>query len=329
MKNYSDLNFAWGDTDGIREIMLSLHSTSVTGMDLMNLNQGYPPHEGKSNLIEEIGKLIKNLTKKDYKHVIITNGATNGLCAALSSLSPKEIFFNDRYFGFYPGIAKQFCNNVQSISLKDSAFHHQSNSVVIIDSPSNPRGDLILEAQSLSAGPISVIWDSCYWSPTYVQNLDKTPMPAHDIMVGSFSKLSGINGIRIGWLATDSDSIHEKALDYITHNLCGVSGLSQDLAYGILKNVNMEKFYAKSAQLVQDNKNELSGISRLFGGQKIPDLGMFAYWQADSDLLKKIKELGIVFTSGVSIGGTENEVRINLGRKRELTKNMIDKIKTL
>jgi aspartate/methionine/tyrosine aminotransferase len=327
--NNPNLQFGWGDTDGIREIMLNLYPSDFESSDLFSLDQGYPAHEGHPELIEEIKKLIKNLTKKDYKHVIITNGATNGLCASLHSLSPKEIFINDRYFGFYPGITKQFSRNVQSIPLKDSSFHHQSGSVVILDSPSNPRGDLITELDSLSATTPKVIWDAAYWSPTYVTGLDNMPMPTHDIMVGSLSKLTGINGIRVGWVATDSDEIYAKAADYVTHNLCGVSGLSQDLAKRILTHVNLEKFYSQSNQLLQDNKNELSSVANLFGGQPIPDLGMFAYWNADDLLLSKIKEAGIVFTCGSSVGGNKNEVRINLARKRHLTKNLVDILKKI
>lgn len=322
-----NLNFGWGDTDGIREIMMRLYPTAHENSDLLSLDQGYPAHEGHPELILEVKKLVKDLTKKDYKHILITNGATNGLCAALHSMSPKEIFINDRYFGFYPGITKQFSGNVQSIPIKDSAFHHQSGSVVIIDSPSNPRGELITELDSLSANPLQVIWDAAYWSPTYASGLDKLPMPAHDIMVGSLSKLTGINGIRVGWIATNSDSLYEKANDYITHNLCGVSGLSQDLARRILKHVDLETFYAQSNQLIQDNKSELSRVSSLFDGQKIPDLGMFAYWKADDLLLSKIKESGIVFTCGSTVGGNKNEVRINLARKRHLTKNLVDILK--
>jgi len=49
----------------------------------------------------------------------------------------------------------------------------------------------------------------------------------------------------------------------------------------------------------------------------------------DAELLKKIKDAGIIFTSGSFIGGTESEVRINLSRKRHLTKNLVDLLKKI
>lgn len=323
-----DLNFGWGDTDGIREIILDMYADNkkMSDYSLININQGYPAHEGCPKLIEEVKKLAKNLTGKDYKHIIITNGATNALCASLSAIAPSEIFINDRFFSFYPGIAKQFSENVNFLNLKESAFHHADNAVAIVDSPTNPRGELISEIKSLSSGKLNVIWDGAYWSPTYVSDFKEKKVLEHDIMVGSISKLTGINGIRLGWLATDDDSIYKNAVDYITHTLCGVSALSQELAFSILKHVNMEKFYAKSAQLISENKDEISRLSPLFGNQKVPEMGMFVYWKADKDLIEKIKSLGVVFTSGTSVGGTEDEVRINLGRKKYLTKNMVDLI---
>lgn len=326
MSNLADLNFGWGDTDGIREIMLNLYADDKKMADysLININQGYPQHEGSPKLILKVRELVKNLTNKDYKHIIITNGATNALCASLSAIAPSEIFINDRFFSFYPGIAKQFSDNVHFINIKNSCLNHKENSAIIIDNPSNPRGELLSSINTASLAKLNVIWDGAYWSPTYVPNLYKKEILPHDVMIGSLSKLTGINGIRLGWLATDDDDVYQKAVDYITHVLCGVSALSQELAYSILEHVNMEKFYAQSAQLISDNKNELARLSPMFGGQNVPEMGMFVFWQADKDLIEKIKNLGVVFTSGAAIGGTEEEVRINLGRKKYLTKNMVD-----
>jgi aspartate/methionine/tyrosine aminotransferase len=324
--NNPDLNFGWGDTDGIREIILNLYSDNKKGSEysIINIDQGYPPHEGDPKLIEEVKKLIKNLTNKEYAHVIITNGATNGLYATFSAISPSEVFINDRFFSFYPGIAKQFSKKVHFLNLKESSFAHEENSIVVIDNPSNPRGEIITNVNSLSENKLNIIWDAAYWSPTYVPDLYQKSIVQHDFMVGSLSKLTGINGIRLGWVATDNTEVYKKIADYVTHSLCGVSALSQDLAYSILKHVNMEKFYAQSSQLIQDNKNEISRLSTLFDNQSVPEMGMFVYWKVDPKLLEKIKDMGVVFTSGVAIGGTEDEVRINLGRKKHLTKNLVD-----
>jgi aspartate/methionine/tyrosine aminotransferase len=327
--NNPDLNFGWGDTDGIREIMLDRYSKDVpshpkTGTDIFNLDQGYPAHEGNPELILLVKDLIKKLTKKEYKHVLITNGATNGICATLSALSPEEIYINDRYFSFYPGITKQFAKKVFSVSFKKDIISHHPDAVAVIDSPSNPRGDLIIDLETASDTKIDTVWDAAYWSPAYVPSLQNMPMPEHRVMVGSLSKLTGINGIRLGWIATDEDAVYEKCLDYITHNLCGVSGLSQDLAISILKYVDLDRFFSDSASLLADNKSEFSRVSSLFGNQKIPDLGMFIYWNVDPALLQKVKNAGIIFTSGSFIGGKENEIRINLSRKKHLTKNLVD-----
>lgn len=326
-----DLNFSWGDTDGVREIILNMYADNkkMSEYSLMNIDKGYPPHEGDPNLIAEIKKLIARLTNKDYKHVIITNGATNAICAALSAMSPSEIFINDRFFSLYPGIAAQFTKNVHFLNIKNSTLQNSDNSVAIVDNPSNPRGEIISNIHSVPTNKLGVIWDAAYWSPTYVPNLNSRSILPHDVMVGSISKLTGINGIRIGWFATDDDELYKKAAEYITLTLCGVSALSQDLAYSILKHVNMEKFYAESAQLIQDNKNEMAKLSQLFNGQQVPEIGMFIYWQADKELINKINNLGVTFTSGTSVGGHENEIRINLGRKRHLTKNLVEILKKL
>lgn len=322
-------DFAWGDTRGIREIMLK-HAPFLNLMQFDFGTFGYPPHPGRPELREAISKLIEDLTGRRYQYVLVTNGALNGLAAYIHAARLNQnwiqaeatgaIHTNDLFFGRYPGLAA----NANLFHETDSEFPApEREDIWIIDSPTNPTGELLAKGRLERC-----VWDAAYYTPTYCGfsnsggKLECHPTkPLHEAMVGSLNKLTGINGLRIGWLATDNKLIYDKALEYMTSDLCGVSQPSQVVAHKLLKTVDMDAFYGESKAMLDDNKHEMSRLQALFSNQILPYHGMFWLVEVDQKLKDLLEKASVQVMPGDQCGDYDREsVRFNLGNS---TKSML------
>jgi aspartate/methionine/tyrosine aminotransferase len=173
-----------------------------------------------------------------------------------------------------------------------------------------------------------------YYSPTYcgVGVADGTlrcapTKPAHEAVAGSLSKLTGINGIRIGWLSTDSLSLYHKAREYVASTSCGISYPSQFIADQILRKVNLDDFYKESNDLLNCNKEQLNKLGCILGHQPIPKFGMFALFEIDDKLEALLQKASVKVMPGNLCGDVNrHSIRINLANSRELTKLMVNTI---
>lgn len=325
MKEYLH-DFAWGDTRGIREIMSKMmYAEGITNSVPWHAF-GYPPHEGESKLIQYTRSLIENLTGHRYKHILITNGATHALNAYIGAIKDNFVTTlntHKLYFIFYPGIAK---NHILNHDTTDHLYSRE-DTVTIVDSPSNPEGKLYIN------GPKeNVIWDAAYYTPAYCGQGKKDSLeciqmiPNHMAMAGSFNKLTGINGLRVGWLATDDDYTYHAALQYIEHDICGVSYPSQYMALQIIKYVDLNRFYSDSKDLIDNNKTEMTKLGYLFGNQDIPNVGMFALLEADKKLKKLLEKASVNVMDGALCGDERQSVRFNLANGNQATSDMVKAI---
>lgn len=322
-------DFGWGDTRGVREVMVeSLASRGILfdryPSSLRSL--GYPPHEGSAELIEAVRDLVKDLTGKRYKHVLITNGATHALNAYVyvkaNYLIREQLYLktDTLYFPFYPNISK--IHNVLHVPSKLDFPCPDKIRVYIADSPSNPMG--LTRPDGLEG---DTVWDAAYFSPTYctwTMRSGAVLMPKHEAMAGSLNKLTGLNGLRVGWLAMDDDLLYKKAFEYVEADLCGISLLSQNLARDILVKVDLDSFYIKSRWVLDCNRGELEKLGNIFGNQLIPCSGMFALFEVDAKIRRLLEKASVVTTPGHVIGDIRRDsVRINLANTNDETKDMV------
>lgn len=315
-------DFAWGDTRGIREIMLR-HAAFLQVSNMPWENFGYPPHDGQPQLKTEINNLIMKLTGKTYKHILVTGGATHALNAGVAAMktgTTRFLYTNKLFFSRYPGIAA----NLSLQHIKTDKVYPRDGDIGIIDSPSNPQGKISGE------GNKSVIWDAAYYSPTYCglgSPLKCHPViPQHVAMAGSLNKLTGVNGLRIGWLATDDTLLYDRALAYVTSNQCGISQPSQYAAHQILTKVSMTTFFIESKALIDANKTEMQRLEYLFGYQEMPRHGMFILYEVDDKLKKLFEKASLLVMPGSQCGDDRDSVRFNLGNQNQLTRDMVNAV---
>lgn len=323
-------DFGWGDTSGVRHVMSKfIRNNGILEADLYRdvSDMGYPPHDGDQELCESVRRIVFDLTGKIYSYVLITNGATHALNSyiyAKKSVEPSinHLQTNKLYFPFYKSIAK-----INNLSHMTQLSYMPIKSVRIVDSPSNPLGHFSNESVGLNT-----VWDAAYHSPTYCGVIKEgklvTPemKPAHEAMVISLNKLTGITGMRIGAILTDDPNLTLRCYDYIESTLCGASVPSQDMANAIL-NLDLQPFYVDSKRVLDGNREQLLRLGYLFGHQAIPANGMFALMEVDDRLKKLFIKANVKFKDGSEVGDDRNSVRINLGKTNTETRNMINAIR--
>lgn len=229
MKQY---NLGWGESVAIRHALLDslkfIPPIQFGYTELANLS--YPKHEGDQELVELTKKVIYRQMGCWYNNILITNGATGAVTIALRAFQQRGIDFCSTrqapYFSLYPAMIRAAGMNHIRGNLS------KCESIYLLDSPSNPQGEF------LPGGTQNTIWDAVYYSKAYMS--EPAPTPAHEILCGSYSKLLGLNGIRVGWIACDDNLLFERMRELVTAEYCGISAPSTAILVNILKNMTQE-----------------------------------------------------------------------------------------
>lgn len=315
-------SFSWGDTRGLRETLLSIYKDlSFQGLPLEKY--GYPPYDGDHDLIALTKGLIKSLTGIDYKYLIITPGCTSAVNIAIAAMKKpytQYVATRNLYYPRYPSMIEHV-NELKHLKGIEKA---EPFDIILVDSPSNPLGEVGINNVTLSN---DVIWDGAYHSPVYGIPFGVNSVPKAKAFCGSFSKFTGINGIRLGWLATDNIVIYNSAHEYAKGDFCGTSYPSQEIVKRILSDGDrLNTYYIKSKAMIDNNKCEILKLKNIFGQDDIPNFGMFAFFKTDDKMEKLFEKAGIEFTNGKDCGAMYQSVRINLGNSNEDTKEMVKRI---
>jgi len=316
------LDFSWGDTRGLRKAILSIYKNLNTLQMMPLQNYGYPPYEGDHGLVNQLKALTKRLTNLDYSYICLTSGCTHAVNASIFALSSDRtnyVVTRNVYYPRYPDMVSMA--GLIHVTGKNSWYSDAD--LIIIDSPSNPEGLIGINSELKSD---NIIWDAAYHTPTYGV-LPGTNNVESKVFCGSLSKLTGINGIRLGWTATNDQDLHDSVVKYVKSSVCGVSYPSQYVAKEILSSLeNLETYFKESAKLVSYNKEEVLKLKDVFGSDHISNYGMFAFFKVDDTMLKLFDKAKVKFTSGKDCGADYPSVRINLANTNEQTKEMVQRI---
>lgn len=326
----------WGESVAVRKSFVEASGNFYIPFNNEDIiNMGYTPHEGDPAMIEATRKIIERQTGIHYDYIVLTHGATGALHVALTSL--ERIGFDDIYtlpapfFRMYPDIIRN-SGLYRSSQVED--FSDQTPGIVLIDSPSNPlgvihSGDLRLTSNGFISPTLDyrhvVVWDSVYHTGSYLPRNVKVP-PAHDINVGSYSKMTGINGIRIGWVATNNGIFYERIKQVVAANYCGLSAAQNRIALDLVTHVDWDLFEAKSRNKLDANREEWSKLEKYFGDKAVYPVGMFYYAPADVACRELLDKVGVTYFGGEQLHHTKEFLRINLGQDVELVRDAVKAI---
>jgi aspartate/methionine/tyrosine aminotransferase len=315
MKEYK---FCWGEPYCIRDALKSFYKNKTSKIDTDLIS--YQVYEGNPELINKTRDFIKNTTGTEYKFIVITQGTTGAINIVLRSLQRK--FKYDKcatykyYFPYYPSIINK--NNYRHIVQKtpEFIFSNDSNTLNLIDSPSNPTGNMFFCHDAKN----SIIWDSVYHNPVFVNN--NITNPEHRVNCGSYSKAFGLTGARIGWIATNDETDYAVFKDENMYENCSISYLSQSFVLDVLINTDTNAFMRHSKHLVNNNREMFHKISYMFDNQPVPDNGMYYAAWADPHTNKLLNRLNIKSIK-LDVDAKYEYLRFNLAQINAITNKAV------
>jgi L-tryptophan--pyruvate aminotransferase len=252
-----------------------------------------------------------------HYQVVIGNGATQVIQAAIWALNSQRVFARRPYFQRFPVMSRMAeAEWVRDDDFAKNKFYPQTTEIVT--SPNNPDGEIYLEP-ALEDNR-RVIFDACYNWPQYMRNNQPIPMNK-DLMVYSLAKATGHAGTRIGWALVADPHIAASMRDFIEYQSCGVSIEAQQKAYAVIHdhllgfdsvmNYGWVKLTGRWDRVVH------AGLTA-----ERPN-GMFLWIQEPSkDYFKKHEILGI---DGERFG-REGWIRLNMGCSDEDFEEFMDRV---
>lgn len=280
--------------------------TYALGTDVLPTQTAYPPFSGNADTIAE----IKRYYGKDYKHIIITNGAKQAISAAFYAAreirKARGVDHPIPYWPSYPTLAYEL----------GLAFNADINDTIsCITTPNNPNGD-----QSFDPNTKYFLWDAAYAHSVYGFRGRK---PVHEIAVFSMAKTLGLSGLRVGFAATNDDDLARAMAYFVEISTSGVSIASQFILSRLLDvasnyQVEVERLYRNARQCLNSNADTFNTLITPYC-TKVSDLrsGMFAWFQpADLERFNMaITASKIKLVTGEACGGSPDHFRMSLGLK--------------
>ena len=309
-------DLSWGEPVCVREVLDKHYRQSFKPIDILNM--GYAPDDGNEVLVELIQDYLLDTCGKTYEHVIVTTGTVSAINVVLRTFQKYEgtkyVSTYSNHFPWYPHI-------IEKNGLKHRLHHLrvEDNQMKLIDMPSNVTGNM-----SQSNFGDKCLWDSVYYNPVYI-NSPRLSLRPHRVNVGSFSKVLGLTGLRIGYIATDSTTDYKRFQSENLYESGTISQPSQALITDILETMPFDKFYYHAKASVNNNRESLNKINHLFNGQMVQNNGMFYAVQADSKAVS-ILDKALVKYVVLSEDGSGQFIRFNLGQNNKITADAVKEI---
>ena len=301
-----DLGF--GNSFLVRELLFEKKGISIKAFNPGSFD--YDSTETQQKVIDLAKYVFSTFMGIRPYYVGLSHGATGGITAAIRSSGASQIIYSKHYFPYYPKMV--------AIS-KNSGI---DGVLQIIDSPSNPEG--LLRSSKIGFSHYTV-FDGAYHNPIYLPLHKGFHVPQHDVAVGSFGKLFGLNGIRLGFYGTDSVFFHSKMEENILSETAGLSVPGMELLLERVRDLNIVDFTIEAGRRMDDNRNELSRLERFFESP-VPDCGMFYFPVAEPMVRELLEKAGIKYIDGIDCGSFDGHIRLSLGQTRELTKEAVEAI---
>lgn len=189
----------------------------------------YPTLDGHPALITELRK------RHNERYIVVTNGAKQALAAAFyaykKNADRSAVAHPAPYWPSYPTLARQ-------VGMYFRGGRGYDDYVNCVTHPNNPDG------AEHKFGEIYDVWDAVYAHSVY--GWDYT-VPEHQCSVWSASKLLGLSGVRVGWLATEEKWLADAAREHVELTTSGVSVPAQQIVADALLALNVEPAYYKEA----------------------------------------------------------------------------------
>lgn len=327
------LNLGWGDPHFLLEILHVMHKPNHFADVSSISNCTYSPDLGEELLLGEIRQITKKLTGEDYKYFLITNGATQALNTIMrvwkASHGLQRVITSQTGYPYSHMMAKksQLIHRKVDLSTfeRSSLKHGGLKDLIIVESPSNPFGEqfyhkngTVIDNQSFT------VWDGVYHNPIY--NACPAIKPPHHVFVGSFSKLLGLTGARVGWLATNHEYYFDRFAQDSLYENATVSKPSQKMIIDILQNIDLMTFMKLGKNSLDQNRQILNELSGLLGTD-IQEKGMFYCAEVDDKMLNLFNKANVHHIQFEI--DDKKFIRLNIGQTRDILTKAVKAIKKI
>lgn len=300
-----ELDLGWGDPHFLLEILGKVYTQPIGGI-LAPQNCTYAPDCGDETLLRYIKDITEQTTGLKYKHYLITNGATQAINTVMrvwkERYCHKNVVTSHLGYPYYPDMVGKTDLNYIQADLK--TYEPSEKDIILVDSPSNPLGE-----QSARTFFTNTLWDAVYHNPIY--NACPAIKPVHKAYVGSFSKLLGLTGARVGWIATNDIVEFEAFIKESLMENATVSQLSQKYVKNVLEQIDLAQFMRLGKNSLDQNREELQKLSSLLGSD-VQEKGMFYCAEVDQKMYDLFQKAEIKYVP-LSYEGKQL-IRLNIGQ---------------
>uniref|UniRef100_A0A7J3QGB0 Aminotransferase n=1 Tax=Ignisphaera aggregans TaxID=334771 RepID=A0A7J3QGB0_9CREN len=253
--------------------LIELEEYGVDINSILSLDIGYGWTRGSPELRERISELYREVVKPD--NILVTNGSAEAnFITVLSVISSNDVVLVDvpNYMQI-PGLLEWV--NAKAIYLWreppdwrfsiDKAIEYMRSyrpKAIFVNDPNNPTGsymkreelrELAEEAEKIGA---ILIFDEVYWGSERNEPKNSIAEVANSegfISVSGLSKVYGLPGLRIGWIATGLSRYVDRMLGLKDYTTIAPSILSDYIASKILTRRNIERLRDRARKIVEKN----------------------------------------------------------------------------
>jgi len=324
---------------------------------------GYPDNRGEPALRRAVAERLERAHGLSYdpnREILITDGATGGLCAALGVLIQPgdEVLLPDPIYDAYTGPIELWGGKPVGIpsSIVDGRFTFDRAGLakawsprarlILINTPWNPTGTVLRQAELqtvtdfAAAKNLFVISDEIYETLVY-DGKKHIPLPgistearARTLLVNSLSKTYAMTGWRVGYCAGPAWLIEAMLLVW-QQSSRGPATFVQDAAIAALSlgeghYRDMAAEYQKRRDLVVSRLQGIPGVTPL-----VPEGGLFVMLDVrplgkSSDEIRRclLHQSGVVLIHGAAYGpGGEGTLRVSFAAGGAVLERGLEKLR--
>jgi aspartate/methionine/tyrosine aminotransferase len=311
----------------------------------------YPPVEGFNELRSLIAEYLKESRGLEVRgeNVLVTAGASEAFLIALMTVldAGDTIILPDPTYPQHSLAANLFDNvrtdyyNQDSNVSEQVAGKNNRRTLILVCSPNNPTGrivqgsDLKKLVEHARESDSIIISDETYLEIFFGGNMPVSPGSfdanlENTIIIGSFSKNMGVTGLRVGFLASEKNTVGKAGMVRYATSLTS-NTLGQRVVLKTLPLISEISGYVRMS-VEKRLRTFLHGFKRtdlLKVYEPQGSLYIFPYlpFKSFEFCLELARETGVVLAPGQGFGPSgEKHVRISFGAREEDIRNSIELI---
>ncbi|CAH2066590.1 unnamed protein product [Thlaspi arvense] len=302
--------------------------------------------------IKELHGAVGNAATED-RYIVVGTGSTQ-LCQAavhaLSSLAgtqPVSVVAAAPYYSTYVEETTYVRSGMYKWEGDAWRFDKKGSYIELVTSPNNPDGTI---RETVVNRPdddeAKVIHDYAYYWPHYTPI---TRRQDNDIMLFTFSKITGHAGSRIGWALVKDKEVAKKMVEYIIVNSIGVSKESQIRAAKILKVLaetcksETESFFEYGREMMKNRWEKLREVVKEsdvftlpkypeaycnFFGKSLESYPAFAWigTKEETDLVSDLRRQKVMSRAGERCGSDKKHVRVSMLSREDVFNVFLERL---